>query len=356
LIPARSLLRAAGLGLLAALLLARTAPAEEGPSRVVLLSRDDEKQVLAQVLNRLAAELGAVGFGIDSQTVAAEADPRDQVEAAAQQSNAFSAIAVIQTKEGAAVDIWISDQVTGKTVVRRLELKRAAEAEQDLSVLAVRAVELLRASLVELEIQLPGQGQAQEEPPDDVASWVAESTAGRLQARARVHTPGVAASAVVRFTPEIGPSFGPQVFLFYEHVIGLGLQAGLVGPCYGAEVSSELGRAELREEMIAAHRTGARSLLNGKLSFHVRLGAGALHARAVGRADPPLIAQSDDTWLFALDGGLGGRYWLSNYFALALDVHVSACPSDAPVRIADQPAARLCRPAINSGLGLAVRL
>ena len=53
---------------------------------------------------------------------------------------------------GAFADVWISDHVTGKTVVRRLEVGAGPNAT---AVLAIRALELLRASLLEIAAKAP---------------------------------------------------------------------------------------------------------------------------------------------------------------------------------------------------------
>jgi hypothetical protein len=125
------------------LALYRPALAAEEPSRVALIEDPAETTILP----RLRAELA--GLGLDVRTVAkqeAEQLPRDLI-ASARQTGALAAFRIIV--EGDRADVWIADRVTGKVVLREM-LPRGAQI--DGRVVALRAVELLRASLLELDV------------------------------------------------------------------------------------------------------------------------------------------------------------------------------------------------------------
>ncbi len=78
-----------------------------------------------------------------------EASSRDGRAEVERVEGSFATIAIVTTDLGAAADVWIADRLTGKTVVRRVVVPDPAlpTAASDL---AVRSVELLRASLLEL--------------------------------------------------------------------------------------------------------------------------------------------------------------------------------------------------------------
>jgi hypothetical protein len=138
--------------------------ADESP-RVVLIADPDETTILP----RLHAEL--TGLGLDVRTIAKNEDehlPRDIIKAA-RTTGAVAAFRIVV--DGDRADVWIADRVTGKVVLREM-LPRGAKI--DGRVVALRAVELLRASLMELDVRKTPQG----EPPPPV---VLTESSGLLQ-------------------------------------------------------------------------------------------------------------------------------------------------------------------------------
>jgi hypothetical protein len=102
------------------------------------------------ILPRLQAEL--TGLGLEVALVARKDDeqlPRDLVEAA-RNTDAVAAFRIVLADGHA--DVWIADRVTGKVVLREM-LPRGAQI--DGRVVALRALELLRVSLMELDIRKP---------------------------------------------------------------------------------------------------------------------------------------------------------------------------------------------------------
>jgi hypothetical protein len=138
--------------LCACFLLAGVRPAlaaDEAP-RVALIADPAETTILP----RLRAELD--GLGLDVRTVPKNADeqlPHDLIAAA----RAVSAVAAFRiVVEGNRADVWIADRLTGKVVLREM-LPRGAQI--DGRVVALRAVELLRTSLMELDERRAPQGE-----------------------------------------------------------------------------------------------------------------------------------------------------------------------------------------------------
>src|SRR5262245_27204891 len=128
---------------LAVLLLAPDALAQ----RVVLVRPPNSDAVVVEAFNRLRAELRLQSFDV----VGLDADPAfvspESVGEAATREDAFAAISIARRAGATSVDVWIADRVTGKTTLRTLALRRESDAP---SVLAVRAVDLLRSSLREI--------------------------------------------------------------------------------------------------------------------------------------------------------------------------------------------------------------
>jgi hypothetical protein len=118
------------------------AHAADEPARVVIIEDPTETTIVP----RLEAELSGLGF--DVRRVAKRNEerlPADLIEAA-RGTGAVAAFRIVV--EGDRADVWIADRMTGKVVLREM-LPRGANI--DGRVVALRAVELLRASLLELD-------------------------------------------------------------------------------------------------------------------------------------------------------------------------------------------------------------
>jgi hypothetical protein len=106
------------------------------------------------ILPRLRAELDGLGLLVRPVPKAEnEQLPHDLIEAA-RTTGAVAAFRIVVTGDRA--DVWIADRVTGKVVLREM-LPRGAQI--DGRVVALRAVELLRVSLMELDERRAPQGE-----------------------------------------------------------------------------------------------------------------------------------------------------------------------------------------------------
>lgn len=133
------------------LLVTTHAHAQPPPSGTILLVVDERAVALA---TRVAAELEALGFAVQSQTH----EPRPaELATEARRAGAFAAIGIGPTAEGS-VEITVLDRVTGKTL-RREVLGRSLTDPTTRELVALRASELLRASLMEIEAPHPPRGE-----------------------------------------------------------------------------------------------------------------------------------------------------------------------------------------------------
>jgi hypothetical protein len=196
--------------------------------------------------------------------------------------------------------------------MRRLEVGRTSDAA---SLLSIRAVDLLRASLLEAE---PGR-----QPPPDVVGVdrkpmpkAVRALAAPRRSQYALRVEGMAlfdgAGLGFAFGPGLGfhRSFGP-----FE----LGLM--LAGPLMGTRFETERGTASARQEL---------AWLDAKLSLYeaapleagLDLGLGAHLLQAEGQAEPPLRSRSDGVW--GLLGSLGAHARLDLTAATALGLSVRA--------------------------------
>src|SRR5205085_9016256 len=125
--------------------------------RVLLVRPPATDTTLSEAFNRLGAELSLQDFEVEVLDVGDRKLSPDELEAAAQERDAFAGVALARSGSGANADVCIADRVTGKISLRRLAITAGRDSPR---VLAVRAVDLLRESLREL--------RAGERPPPDV--------------------------------------------------------------------------------------------------------------------------------------------------------------------------------------------
>jgi hypothetical protein len=154
--------RVAGAGaLVAALTLVASARAESA-RRVVLVVPEAPGAVATEALARVRGELGAARFEVETDVVPHNVDRRTTVERALRKADARAAFGIFF---GAGVaEIWVSDSVSGRTVVQTLPLSTAAP-ERRATVLAVKAVDLLKATLAEVWVAAPSVATPKPGPP-----------------------------------------------------------------------------------------------------------------------------------------------------------------------------------------------
>jgi hypothetical protein len=133
------------------LLVTGGARAEAPATGTILLVVDERAVALA---TRVAAELQTLGFSVATQ--AHEPNPSELTQAA-RDAGAFAAIGIGPTASGN-VEITVLDRVTGKTVRREL-LGQSLADPTTRELVALRAAELLRASLMEIEAPHPPRGE-----------------------------------------------------------------------------------------------------------------------------------------------------------------------------------------------------
>lgn len=124
--------------------------------RVVLVSPPEADAVLTEAFNRLRGELTMHGFEVEIQTAEGAISPENLAQRA-ESSEAVASVSFVRNEAYATADIKISDRVTGKTSIRTIATPAGTDSP---SLLALRAVELLRASLREFG--------PKPEPPKDI--------------------------------------------------------------------------------------------------------------------------------------------------------------------------------------------
>lgn len=267
--------------------------------RVIVVPPTTETLAMSDAFNRLKAELTLHHFDVLVARAQLTPNPAAMLTRLAHENGALAAIAIVYAQEAASVQIWIVDRVSGKTTMREI---RVEQNEDSAGLLAIRAVDLLRASVREFE--------SGDKPPSDVIGVQRGPIPKVVQALARSAAPSYTLfieALAVHERPRIGFGFGPLLGVSYRPNEMLSVGLVFAGPVFGAHFSSTIGTSELRQEFTWGElMLGSQCTTN--LRAEVGLLLGALFLQARGQPQPPWIGLADHTWT-SLEGLQGNLQW-----------------------------------------------
>lgn len=203
---------------------ARPSHADSTVPRVLLVDPGSEP-----LTARLREEIESLGLEV---IIVTESDPTEPLESRARLANAVGAIRITQRGPGS-VEMTILDRATGKTVSRHLPIATGADPASS-ELVATRTVELLRASLMELEAPHPPRG--------DVAVTPEVRALAAPAAEPHASTLSVAAGPALVTSPGLGVSVDIWVAFRLITESGLGASARVVAPGTGSELETAEGR------------------------------------------------------------------------------------------------------------------
>jgi hypothetical protein len=321
---------------------ARSEPAANG---TILLVVDARAEALA---TRVAAELAALGFAVSSQTREPSAP---ELASEARAAGAFAAIGIGPTAQGT-VEITVLDRVTGKTV-RREVLGRSLTDPTTRELVALRAAELLRASLMEIEAPHPPRGEL---PPTPAVAKVARAPQTirppERNLRLGAHTGGLLAPGL-SVAPLLQASLGVRVAQALELDLKLGSQLT------ASARYEQQGRIEATARWLSV---GPKlMLLPRSPSSVVALGLGLdfklLTLSASGfAADGAHSGKSELAWTPALGVGLDSKIRIYKQLWWSLSPGLGFAASELALRADERDVRIWGRPWLECATGLEVEL
>lgn len=331
--------RLALLAALVTLMTLRTAAA----STVVLVHPQTPTSTTAEAIVRVHGELVSAGFNVEVAPSLSLGNTLVALEQAARAPGVDAVLAILGDASPDSIELWVVDRVTGKTTIRRLPnpgiSDRAAES------LAIRALELLRASLLEIAMATDSAPHVSAPPP--VARLMQETLDPRTSARWSVEVGGnLLASpsgplANVEPLLRISRQFG-SYWLARLSVSGLGTQARTDSTPVTASVDQEFAVLE----------TGVRLRPHARIQPVFVVGAGALHVQAEGRTTWPYQGQTAQRWSFLASAGAGVSFWIAHRYGFSAELQAQLAQPYPSIRFFGVEASHVGRPNLLLALSL----
>jgi hypothetical protein len=323
--------------------------------------------------SRVQGELHAAGFNVMVLALRGD-DARSEVETAGKEYKPIAAFAIfVQPPAGpgaaAVAEIWISDRIHQRTVIQHM-LLRSTHSDRGSEILAVRAVDLLKASLAELWLPRPAQppttstAKAALAASPDASAPEAPGVVGdpeggspQEQGPSRARTPfgaGLGLEAGFGMLENFwtaDPMLAPVAWVSYGLASGIGMRAGFSGLGPSLKETTGAGAATIEAQLATLEATKTWWATSPMVPFF-SAGVGTLHVKVTGAAAPPYYVVGGDAWSFLAVAGAGLCVPLTPWLALVAEMRGLLAWPPIVVRIAGDPVYRLGEPSMLMSAGM----
>lgn len=323
------------------------APAWGSSGHVALVRHDDADPIIAEAIHRVRGELVADGF--DVSEVDSPNEPAAPELPPSEAPNGAIATIDLSVDRGTHIaELRVVDHLSNKIVIRHARVDDS-NTPHTAQILAVRTVELLRASLLELLLEadrpVPGspasvqfrdasQWAAQGLPIVPESDWGIDVGVGVLADVGGI-PPAALGLARVRRTL-VGPLRARIT------VAGLGTQSRVEAPAGSASVTQDVGVFEI------VVTPWATAIVHPVAS----LGAGTLYAAVDGQPNAPNVGRQSGRWAAAFDAGVGAETRLGRRFSLSVEAHALIVQPYPVVEILGERVATGGQPSVLASLSL----
>jgi hypothetical protein len=332
----------------------RSPAADPSRGTVVILSMAACCEELAwpEAEDALAAELELVDISvrIAASRARGEVGRQEELERVTAETGAAAAVRLAKSRTGplAGAELWIVDRVTGKTSYRRIEVDRSRDASAVIDV-AVRVVEALRASLVEL--RMTGRSDVSEENADPQITALAETSPVKREGGLF----GLGLGASFNLSPGGTGARGSFSLTGIAHpIFGLDVELSVLYSPIGKHLKTENDISTFDYVLV----TGGifyRFFHNAAVQPALGILGGALIAWTEGRTAGGTPLRSDSEAVAFLGAGIRLFVFPVKMLGLFLGSHVGLTLPEIQTRHGDIPAARFGRPFIEIALGAQLR-
>jgi hypothetical protein len=309
------------------------------PPRVIVVAKVPRGALVERALPLIRGELAGEGLGAEMRD--------DEPQTTTVPAGAYGLLSL--EANGSTTVIRAFAPGDSKPIVANVD---AEEPEVDAEVLAVRAVETLRAAVLQFAQShreaLPDAVRGFAQLPKVPASAVAPAA---RPPRARPLTPSlqVFVGPEVAWHPRLAPSLGLQGGVIVGPTWGF-VAAGVESTLYRSRVEANAGHADISRRALSLE-LGARFRLAQAWQISTTAGAGYASYAAEGKGEPGYVGVAVDHRSVIVLLGVGGAHYFTRALAVYLDFK-GGVALDAPVvRIAGRETSTLDRPSFEVSSG-----
>jgi hypothetical protein len=326
---------------------ARAAVAVPAVTKVTVVDPPADDRILVEAGMRIRSELDAAGLSNRAVTCAGGVAAED-CDATA------SAAAIALSRQDGLPTIRVIASLPDGYELHRLIRVPAAAGGDDPSVLAVRAVELLR----DIYLDVPRTALRREaagRPTEPAASVVQADDQPRNGDRKTLRV--LLGAAVLSGRRGLGPAVAPVLDVSVPVWSGLSLLATVAGP-FGRLVGDAQTTGTASTTQALAMLGGRYELVFGRVSPYATLATGVHYIRASGTSRDTMsrypVTSSALVPLFA--GGAGVSFWFRRWLAATAQVEAFFTQPMSDVVVSGVVAGRAGGPSVLGQLGLSVSL
>jgi len=325
---------------------AASADGEADAESVILLQPIDASPAASRSLARIRDELLADRFQVIVADSPTKRDPGSVVTHAVQRPGGTTIVLFGDPDTGHA-ELCVVRRAGKRVAIRRAVVAEDPERMPD--TLSARTLELLRATALELSIELqrtppareppaPAPATALPSPPPESAALAVDVGFAILHS---IDGPPPAVMPTGRIRLRLATWLHARV-----SVIGLGSRPRVVTTAGSATLAQNLALLEMA------------AVFRGDKRVHpiLSLGAGALNVSAMGVGASPSESREPQSWSAAFDAGVGVSFGIHRRAALASEVHAALAAPHPFVRFRDIRAATIGYPSLLLALTLQVLL
>jgi len=284
--------------------------------RVVLLRPAVADDVTADALARVRGELTAAGFDVSVLEQDWALDVRSALETVGRDLDPIAAFAIVRAADSNTAEIWVCDRLAGKSVIQSVRLDgagRAGEPSRSV-VLAVQAVELLKASLAQYWLASNPRTPRTPPPPASPRGSAGRSVVAGVGVEAGVGWLNSVGGVSAVWQPIVRGSLGSaRGWAGRITVGGMGSDVAVRAPMGSAQIGQQLAALEI----VHSFRAGAR------VQPMLSAGGGAFRARIAGTGIPdPSTGLTKTSWSALATVGGGVAVPIVSHLAIAADAHV----------------------------------
>ena len=323
-----------------------TAPAAvSAMTKVTVIDPPADDRVLVEAALRIRSELDAAG--LSNRTVTCSGG----VGSAGCDATASAAAIALSRQEGLPTIRVIATLPDGYELHRLIRVSGAAGGD-DPSVLAVRAVELLRDIYLDIPREFPRREQTKPSPPPAAVAAAAPEETGSDHWPIRIFL----GAALLQGRRGLGPAVAPVLGVAVPIGHGVSLAGTAAGPFDRLVGDAATGTATTTQ---ALAMLGVRyELYLGRVSPFAMIASGVHTIRAAGNPiqgmNQMALMGSSTTPLFAFGAGIA--VWLRRWLAATAQMEAFYTQPMTDVIVSETPVGRSGGPSLLGQLGLAVSL